>query len=318
MEDPPTVQDVRCLIEPLLGVATRDIELYQPPVGGDDSHSFTFSAAGERLLLKVKKRRHSPIGLYFYERIRDAGIPVPELVAFSPTAGPDGQACAIWSWMEGRPAEWQPGEPCPYDEAEFGSLLRRIHDLRFDGPFGLLGDDLAHRTFTSHPDLRPVSQTWEGFFDCESAARRYRDRGYLSQGESEALSRLATVLAPLFATVEARLLHLGDIMHQGNMLLDPEGHIIAVLDYVESTAGDPRWELSWVDFYFADYPCWRPAFDLRRFRAGYGTDHNSCDEVGRFYLLAILLFEKLLFFDPDSPRGQWAIGTAKRLLATFR
>ncbi|HUT19914.1 MAG TPA: aminoglycoside phosphotransferase family protein [Anaerolineae bacterium] len=306
------------LVGHLLGMQPLDLTRYRPPVGGDDSYSYRFSAGGERLLLKVKKTPATPVGLYFYQRVKAAGVPVPELVAFAPDAGPEGQACAIWSWVDGRPATWGAGHPCPYDEAAFGELLRQIHALRFDGEFGLLGDDLARRTFSSHPDLRATSDTWLGFFDCEAAARRYRDKGYLDRRDAVTLARLPERLQCAFLDVEARLLHMGDIMHHGNMLIGPHGEILAVVDYVESTAGDPRWELAWVGYYFSIYPFDRRSFDMDRFRAAYGTDHDPDDEVGRFYLLAILLFEKLLFFSPQSDRGRWAIHAVKRLLREYQ
>ncbi len=287
-------------------------------MGGDGSYSFRFSVSGEKLLLKVQKRPKTPIGICFYGRVREAGVPVPELVSYSPDAGPQGQACAIWSWVEGKPADWETGEACPYDEAEFGELLRQIHELRFDGAFGLLGDDIGQRTFASHPDLGPISDTWMGFFHCDRAARRYTNMGYLDEREARTLASLPIRLQPTFANVQARLLHMGDIMHQGNMLISPDGHIQAVVDFVESAAGDPRWELAWIDYYFSIFPYSRLSFNMGRFRAAYGTDHDPYDEIGRFYLLAILLFEKLLFYIPDSERGKWAIGTVKALLRSFQ
>ena len=51
--------------------------------------------------------------------------------------------------------------------------------------------------------------------------------------------------------------------------------------------------------------------DSHGFRAAYGTDHDPQDDLGRFYLLAILVFEKLLFYDPAALRGRWAITTLK-------
>ncbi|MBM4079110.1 MAG: hypothetical protein FJ278_05365 [Planctomycetes bacterium] len=56
---------------------------------------------------------------------------------------------------------------------------------------------------------------------------------------------------------------------------------------------------------------------MTRFRSAYGTDHDPAGRLGRFYLAAILLFEKLLFFDPSSPKGRWAINTVKSILDTF-
>ncbi len=303
------------IAESLIGRRPEHVEPYRPAVGGDDSHSFRLWAAGRPLLLKVKKRPGTPVGVYFHRRIREAGVPVPELVAFAPDAGPQGQACAVWQWIEGVPADWRPGEPCPYDEAEFGGLLRRIHELRFDGPYGMLGDDPPATGFRSHPDLGPVSRTWAGFFHCDRAARLHLQKGYLTEAEAEVLADLPRQLSPELDCASCRLLHMGDIMHNGNMILDgATGRIRAVVDYVESVAGDPRWELAWVDYYFGQPERECPAFDMARFRAAYGTDHDPEDRLGRFYLLAILVFEKLLFLGPDSARGRRAIQAAKQII----
>jgi aminoglycoside phosphotransferase (APT) family kinase protein len=313
-----TTDEARAVAEELLGHTVEGVWPYKPAVGGDDSYSFRARAVGRSMLLKIKRRPGTPVGVYFHERIRRAGVPVPELLGFNATVGPEGQACALWEWVDGVPAAWGEGEPCPYDEAEFGRMLRTIHELRFDGPFGVLGDDPGMPWPGSHPDLGPVSDTWAGFFGCDRAARRYLDRGYLTAEEAERLAGLPERLAPELNAAKRRLLHMGDIMHQGNMILDPHtGRIRAVVDYVESAAGDPRWELAWVDYYFAQYPFAEPGFDVRRFRRAYETGYDPDDPVGRFYLLAILVFEKLRFFDPASERGRWGIRTVKELLTTF-
>jgi hypothetical protein len=265
----------------------------------------------------VKKRPGNPVGVYFHGRLKAAGLPVPGLVAFGPQVGPNGEAGVIWEWVEGVPAAWDHNEPCPYDEAEFGKLLRGIHSLSFAGAFGFLGDDPQKRTF-SLPDLGPTSVSWGAFFHCDRAARQLLQRGYLDSNEAEILSSLPGRLADELGRAEPRLLHLGDIMHNGNMLVEPGSRrITAILDYTESMVGDPRWELAWIRYYFADYPWDRPTFDLARFWAGYGAEYGSDDPLGRFYLAAILLFEKLRFYEPASPRGRWAIATVKSIVRDF-
>ncbi len=312
----PTPDQALAIVEALLARRPDRVEPFKPAVGGNDSHGFRVRAAADELLLKVKKRPGSPVGIYFHSRLAEAGLPVPELVAFGADAGPEGEACAIWEWIDGIPAEWDDDEPCPYDEAEFGELLRRIHDLAYDGPFGLFGDDLETRSFTAHPHLGPVSDSWAGFFHCAAAARHYFDNGYLDRQEADTLASLPDLLDHEFSQAPSRLLHMGDIMHNGNLLLDPEsGSILAVIDYVESMAGDPRWELAWMDYYFGRQP--GKPFDMTRFRAAYDTTHDPDDRLGRFYLLGILLFEKLLWFDPESPRGRGSIDTVKEILRSF-
>ncbi len=301
----------------MLGCPVDGCARFLPIAGGTDSYAFRLRVGSERLLLTVKKRPGSPVGLYFHGRLKAAGLPVPDLVAFEPNAGPNQESCAIWEWVEGVPAAWNQGEPCPYDEAEFGELLRGIHSLGFAGAFGFLGDDLGKRTF-SLPDLGPTSMSWGAFFHCDRVARDYLQRGYLDPREAEILASLPDRLGTELGRAEPRLLHLGDIMHNGNMLVESgSGRICAILDYTESMAGDPRWELGWIRYYFSDYPWDRPTFDLARFWAGYGTEYGSSDALGRFYLVAILLFEKLRFYDPVSPRGRWAIATVKRILRGF-
>ncbi|HLZ07779.1 MAG TPA: aminoglycoside phosphotransferase family protein [Chloroflexota bacterium] len=314
---PPTTQQAQSIAEQLLGRQLDGCEQFLPKAGGNDSFTFRLRVGPETMLLTVKKRPGTPVGVYFHGRLRAAGLPVPGLVAFEPGAGPNGEACAIWEWVAGTSAEWVRGEPCPYDESELGATLRRIHDLRFAGSFGFLGDNLEQRTFAL-PDLGPTSLSWGEFFHCDVVARYYINKGYLDLPEAEILSTLLARLRNELGRAETRLLHMGDIMHNGNLLVETgTGHIRAILDFTESMAGDPRWELAWIRYYFADYPDERPTFDLARFWAGYGAEYGSDDALGRFYLAAILLFEKLRFYDPASPRGRWAIATVKSILRGF-
>jgi hypothetical protein len=309
----PSDYQALSVAEALLGRRPDRLEAFHPAVGGDDSYSFRLALGREEMLLKIKRHTGSPVGIYFHSRLKQAGLPVPELIAFRPDAGPNREACAIWEWIDGEPAEWGEGEPCPYDEAELGELLKRIHALEFDGAWGFLGDDLSARYFTPNPDLGPVSDTWFDFFHCERAARRYFKKGYLSRRKADQLAALPRRLAELYPARPRRLLHMSDIMHNGNLLVR-DRRIVAIVDYVESLAGDPRWELAWFDYYFADFPFGEATFDLSRFRAAYG-DNPEPDDLARFYLLGILLFEKLLWFDPASPRGAWALNKAKDLIS---
>jgi len=313
-----TIERSLCIIEMLLGHRPDRLEEFRPRVGGNDSQCFRMWEDGNMMLLQVKRRAGTPFGVHFHSQIKKAGIPAPELVAFSKDAGPNGEAAAIWEWIDGEPAEWGPNEACPYDEAELGELPRRIHDLEFEGAFGFLGDDSSNRSYAYAPDIGPVSTSWPEFFHCDEAAHRYLDRGYLDQHEADILSSLPDRLCGELSREKPRLLHMGDIMHSGNLIVGPTaGRIAAVIDYSESLAGDPRWELAWFDYYFEQFPFYGVDFDMDRFRAAYGTDHDSTDILGRFYLLAILVFEKLLFFDPHTPKGRWAIKTAKSILSSF-
>ena len=52
-------------------------------------------------------------------------------------------------------------------------------------------------------------------------------------------------------------------------------------------------------------------------RAGYDTDHDPHDEMGRLYTPAIPVFEKLLFYRPETRRAVWAIAKVKELIQTL-
>lgn len=312
-----TVPEARGIAGGLLGRLPSTCVPFQPRAGGADSTSFRLRVGNDRMLLVVKRRPGSPVGICFHALIRQAGLPVPTLIAFGPSAGPAGEACAIWEWVEGVPAEWSTGEPCPYDEADLGELLGRIHGLGFDGDYGFLGDDLDHRGF-SLLGLGPTSRDWPSFFHCELVVERFAAMGYFDQREAEVLATLPHRLGAAAMQRPRRLLHMGDIMHSGNLLIDPgSGRIRAILDYTESMVGDPQWELAWIRYYFRDYPFDRPGFDLARFFAGYGAQEEAEAPLDEFYLVAVLLFEKLRFYKPDSPRGRWAIETVKHLLRDF-
>ena len=311
----PNVRDAERIASDLLGRTPKKCEPYTSEHGGSDSYVFRLRDGEDALLLKIPKRPGVPVGTYFHGRLREAGIPVPEMVAFSDDGGPAGQACVIWEWIEGTTVNWHKRQPCPFDEAEFGELLRRIHDLEFDGPYGILGDDLSARTFSWSPDIRPVCQRWVHHFDCHSVAQKLLRRGYINTGEAAVMASLPERVDKDLGQVPCRLLHT-DL--RNNLILERgTGRIIAVIDYTEACAGDPRWELAMIDFRFADRLTHYLPFDMHRFRQAYGTTHNPRDDVGRFYLAAMLVFDELPNCDPMTLRGQWQIITLRSVLDTF-
>jgi hypothetical protein len=108
------IEQARWVAHALLGSVPDQIEIYEPQVGGDDSYSYRLWLDGRPMLLKIKKRTGTPVSIYLHKRLYQAGIPVPGLIAFASQAGPTGEACAIWSWVEGKAAHWRAGQPCPF------------------------------------------------------------------------------------------------------------------------------------------------------------------------------------------------------------
>ena len=96
----------------------------------------------------------------------------------------------------------------------------------------------------------PVSDTWQGFFDFAAAGRRLLADGHLGPGEAEMLASLPRRVSGPLAQARCRLLHT-DL--RNNLILHPcSRRIRAVLDYTESCAGDPRWELAYFDYWFVE------------------------------------------------------------------
>jgi aminoglycoside phosphotransferase (APT) family kinase protein len=279
----------------MLGRAPDRVEPFNPPAGGDDSHSFRLWDRGRPLLLKLMIRPGLPLGVYFHSRLREAGVPVPELIAFSADGGPGGAACGLLEWVEGEPAEFDSHERPPYDEAEFGRLLRTIHDLRHEPGFGRLDDagTTSHARWTDW-----VSQLVEW-----GAAACLR-RGAIDKELGDRLRRLPQRFADRLAAAPPALLHYGDIMHNGNLIVDAERRrILAVVDFSDAIVGDPRLELAWVDLYFGAYGYFGRGFDLRRFREAYGDD-GDLYEPARLLYVCLALLTMLTYVAPTSERGR--------------
>lgn len=293
---PPTAREqAAALAEELLVRRPERVEPFDPPTGGDDSHSFRLWDRGRPLVLKVMVRPGIPIGAYFHGRLREAGLPVPDLAAFSPDGGPNGAACGVFGWVEGTAAEFDSHERPPYDEAEFGRLLRTMHDLRHEGGFGRLDDQgrVSHREWGDW-----VSELMEW-----TAAACVR-RGACAPELAEGLRRLPERLANDLAAAPPALLHYGDIMHNGNLIVHPaRRRILAVVDFSDAIAGDPRLELAWVDLYFGAYGYFGRGFDLARFRAGHGDDGDLNDPTRLLYV-CLALMTMLTYVEPASARGK--------------
>jgi len=236
-----------------------------------------------------------PIGAHFHGRLREVGVPVPELVAFSPDGGPGGRACGIFEWVEGTPAEFDSHGRPPYDEAEFGRLLRTIHDLRHEAGFGRL-DDEGKASHARWIDWVSELVEW-------GAATCVR-RGVFGRELAESMRRLPKRFADELAAAPPALLHYGDIMHNGNLIVDSESRrILAVVDFSDAIVGDPRLELAWVHIYFGGYGYFGRGFDLARFREGYGDVRDLHDPMCLFYV-CLALMTMLTYVDRESDRGR--------------
>ena len=234
--------------------------------------------------MKIARRQGAePLGLYFHGRLREAGLPVPPLVA-SGESTLKGRPSTIWEYLDGDQALWRGRGPCPYDEAECAELLLRIHALDFDGPFCFLGDEPPDRKFG------PASDAWAEMFPYDRATRSYFDQGLIDEKEASILFCLPHLLDEELGKVKKRLLHM-DFFFNGNLILQPgAGRIVGVVDYAEAMAGDPLFEVAVFERHHLPD---KHVFDIQRFRDAY-VSYDPDAPLLRFYVLSLLLFERLM------------------------
>jgi len=88
------------------------------------------------------------------------------------------------------------------------------------------------------------------------------------------------------------------------MIVDPaRRRILAVVDFSDAIAGDPRLELAWMDLYFGAHGYFGRGFDLARFRLAYGDEADPGDRLRLFYI-ALALVTMLTYVDRGSERGR--------------
>ena len=296
------------IVEELLGHPADHIEAFKPPSGGLGSWSFRLRHGDDDLYMKLNHRPDTPLGIHFHTGLRQAGLPVPELVAWYRGAGPEELPCAIWEFIDGDQANWLKTRSCPYDESQCGELLRQIHDLAFDGPYCFLGDEGPVSTYG------PSTESWEEMFPCEHVAKRCFDLGWLDSQQADTLALLPERLRPALADAPRRLLHM-DFLYNGNVIVERGGSkIIGIVDGAESMAGDPRLELAYFDLGF---PGSGWDFDMAAFRAGYGTNHDPCDELSRFYMVNLLLCTRFMTGDINEGMARRDVLLIRTMLQTF-
>ncbi|HIG18455.1 MAG TPA: hypothetical protein EYQ31_14885 [Candidatus Handelsmanbacteria bacterium] len=108
----PELHVVKSLIEELTGSAPEIVEGVKPPSGGLESWSYRLRSQGQHLYLKVNYAPNTTLGVQFNRRLRQAGIPTPEIVAWSPSALPTGLPC-ILRLCRRRPGELARAEDLP-------------------------------------------------------------------------------------------------------------------------------------------------------------------------------------------------------------
>ena len=174
--------------------------------------------------------------MYYHRRLRKAGVAVPELIAVGSDAGPQGQGCALFEWVEGMPAEFDSVDRPPYDEAQLGEIMRTIHDIAHEDGFGHLDNE-----------GQGVCATWRDALLSTWYIDKCIQRGAFAAELGVRLRALPERFDAKLTAARTGLIHYEDIMFNGNLIVDQDRRIVAVVDFAGAMAGDPMWELMWFD-----------------------------------------------------------------------
>jgi aminoglycoside phosphotransferase (APT) family kinase protein len=199
--------------------------------------------ADGRWFVKVWPNSSDTVDLGLLDRLAEAGLPVPRPLRSEPVVTDKGNRYAVFPYVRGRHADAS-------DWRTVARMLRRVHDMPTDG----LG--LRELVVSDEPlvDLRPrLNHPWVA--DRADELVTWLDRF------EEVLHRASSRTVPLV------LSH--DDFGGGNMLLDGDGHVVALLDWDDAGLG-PREHDLWLVI-DEDHP--------REFLDAYGVADVELDSV---------------------------------------
>ena len=245
----------------------------EPHLGGGHSQIFACRTSNGDYILRVCQGQQGYYTHYFphllhgddwldqrwaTDAARAAGIPAPQIIRTDRE-----RRWVVMTRLPGLPidSEYEHWMRCPYDEAHFGDLLQRMHDIVPAG-WGPI-DDAGHALFATWPDFLLAA--------ARSALATCGARAALAPALH---SRLEACWLPALAALHLErpaLLHM-ESLGFANILYQPETRTISgLLDYEDCLGGDPRFEFTWMRFYFERDGPEQYAFDFTRFAQGYGA-----------------------------------------------
>ena len=162
----------------------------------------------------------------------DAGVPVPALLAFTPScAALGGRVVQIIEFVDGvHPQSLRDPSAGRVFFAEFGAALARLHSVQWYG-------------FSSRLDgSAPAFTTWIEYVEYRLPQIERRGGGAFAPGEFAYIANVARETAAAVApTVTPALTH-RDLFFD-NLLVRPDGHLVAILDWDAAEAWDPAIDL---------------------------------------------------------------------------
>lgn len=299
-----------------LGVEIRAVEPEPITSGGAHSTVYACQTVDGDMVLRLGHSQQGFYTHYFPDRVdwqnwcdqrwvitraREVGVPAPEVVASDRSL-----RAMLMRRLPGVPIDGRYDEVwrgCPYDEKEFGTLLRRLHSIRTSG-WGPV-DDYGTALFTS----------WGEFLSeaARSAIQTCRERGSLSNALCDSLHERWLPRLRHVEWTEPTLLHMESLGFE-NILYDPGTRsITGLLDYEDCIGGDPLFEIVWMSYYFDHEGPAQTFFEFGRFWSGYGKIDGDARRALLYEPLPYL--DKLRWIAADGERARLYWKQLNRILA---
>jgi aminoglycoside phosphotransferase (APT) family kinase protein len=301
--DEPSIPPIP-LLEQEIGQRVHRIVPVNLETGGAHSAVFDLTTGGGSFVLRIPRGRQGYYTAYLPPAADPADwfdcrwalaiaqhldFPSPRLVC-SHRRPP---RFVVLTKLDGVPiSDYESWGGCPYDEAELGAILGRLHTVVPSG-FGPI-DDAGRTYFTS----------WSAFLTAvaDRVLATCRQRGSIGPELHAALRRHWYPALGELRRERPALLHL-ESLGFANLLYDPPSRrITGLLDFEDCIGGDPLFELTWMEYYFGGRSSGQPYFDYDRFAWGYGLWPE--DEYAARLYRGLILLEKLTWIDPSGRRAR--------------
>jgi aminoglycoside phosphotransferase (APT) family kinase protein len=234
-----------------------------------------------------------------YERLREGGVPCPEIEAFLEPDGDDGSGCLVLSWVDAVPAAHLieregPGKRSHALCRKLGRALRGLHSVPVTGP---VPEYVSVHT-------REGARTWSR--QCFAGLRA---EGMVDASFEDGANRLVDVHLHLIPDPYPRFLCFTD-MHFYNVLVrdGTEPEVAAFVDIEEIGVGWPMWD-------FTNWECWGMRFGRGWTREPIMAGYGDLDMLA--YRLALLIRLSRPFTFVGSTREQIVRAVEAQDLAQF-
>jgi aminoglycoside phosphotransferase (APT) family kinase protein len=275
----------RDLLEKALSESISSVEPLEVTDGGLHSSILIIRTIHNEYVLRIPKggqgfctrfvESHIDRSKWFDQRwatdlARELGVPAPKIMYSSRQDPRDSVQFVVMERLPGVPInDYGQWNGCPYDEKEFGEILRKLHAVEVSGAGPI--DDFGDTYFAS----------WQDFLN--AMADRLMQvclvRGGIDDKLNDNLQRHWLPHLSLLSDSSTRLLHLESLGFANILYNSQTRSITGFLDYEDCVGGDPLFEFAWMYYYYGHPASAQTLFDYDRFLSGYGNPPQSTNRI---------------------------------------